>query len=229
MSLDVNILKSFKIFSDLGTDQLYRIIKYFDERKIDRGEVFLTQGQATDNTFLIVSGFVKMYDVSADGQELIVDILKNGDIANILSTFANRDQFANAVAMTPVKVLVIKKKDLKLILKTNPDTVLNAMGSLADMCIEKINLVHDLSFRLVIHRLSKILISILEDENDWPHLTQYEMAAMIGTSRKAVNRALKDLEDKNAIVIGRKGISITDKELLHTIIYEKGHMSARLF
>jgi DNA-binding transcriptional regulator YhcF (GntR family) len=42
---------------------------------------------------------------------------------------------------------------------------------------------------------------------------------MIGTSRKAVNRALKEMEEENAIRVDRKGITIIDKNQLEKLIH----------
>ncbi len=217
MSISIDTLKSIKVFSDLDVHHLNQITAYFSEKFVEKGQIFLFEGEQPEHLYFIVSGFVKMYDYSSHGQEFIVDILKKGDIANISSTFSDHDQLANAVAVTPVLLYLIKKDDFKYILQNYPGTVINALKVLADMVYRAWSLAHDISFELVIQRLAKILLKINEAESEWPRLTQSEMAAMIGTSRKAVNHALKILEDKRAITINRKGVTINNPCLLKTL------------
>jgi CRP-like cAMP-binding protein len=84
-----------------------------------------------------------------------------------------------------------------------------------------ITLVEDLSFRHVTARVAKILIE--QDASAVAsgasgkavhRLTQQEMAAMAGTAREMVGRALKELEATGAIRIQRGRITVVNRARL---------------
>ena len=51
-----------------------------------------------------------------------------------------------------------------------------------------------------------------------PHITQQDLASMVGTSRVVVNRSLRVMEEKKAIRLERRHIMITDEEALKRLV-----------
>ena len=103
---------------------------------------------------------------------------------------------------------------------------LATVQALAGALRHLVTLVEDLSFRHVTARVAKIL---LEQEaaqgasNDGSQskpahrLTQQEMAAMAGTAREMVGRALKELEGAGAIRIQRGRITVVNRDRLRLL------------
>ena len=81
------------------------------------------------------------------------------------------------------------------------------------------SLIEDLSFRHVIGRLARILLDYAGDgAASEPRLTQRDMAAMAGTAREVISRALKTLEEDGLIRIERNRIIITNKDTLGKMV-----------
>ena len=89
----------------------------------------------------------------------------------------------------------------------------------ADQIRYLVTLVEDLSFRSVMGRVAKILMMYMSDAYS-PHLriTQRDIAAMAGTAREVVSRALRALEDDGYIVVDHSRINITDPDALQELI-----------
>jgi CRP/FNR family transcriptional regulator len=86
-----------------------------------------------------------------------------------------------------------------------------------------VTLVEDLSFRHVLGRVTKILLTHAGDAvGTSDHLTQQEMAAMAGTAREVVARSLKALEEQGFIRLERHRIVIADKKSLEDIVADSG-------
>ena len=86
-------------------------------------------------------------------------------------------------------------------------------------------LVEELSFKHVTSRLAKILLDQVRQapegngEAHAPHrITQQELAAMVGTAREVVARALKNLEKQGAIKVARQRIVIVNRKELERLI-----------
>jgi CRP/FNR family transcriptional regulator len=104
-----------------------------------------------------------------------------------------------------------------------PKVSLNTSKVLAERMRQLVTLVEDLSFRHVLGRVTKILLTHTGDGVDAKeHLTQQEMAAMAGTAREVVARSLKALEEQGYIRIERHRIVITDKKSLEEIVADSG-------
>lgn len=215
MVVQVEFIKSIPYFSGLGEAELDAIRKYIFEKKAERGEIFLFEGEPAEVVYFVTAGAVKTFKTSADGKEQILHIIRPGESFNDAPVFSGGENLASAEAMGPVVLNMIKKSDLEVILREYPQVALNTINILSQRVQHMVSLVEDLSFRHVTSRVAKILLEYAGDgTSERPRLTQQEMAAMIGTAREMVGRSLKTLEEKGTIRLDRHRIIITNQEAL---------------
>jgi CRP/FNR family transcriptional regulator len=223
MTIDINFLKSIPYFSVLNQQELEAIKFSFSEKTVQRGEVILMEGEHSDIMFFVAAGAVKVFKTSAQGKEQILSIARPGEALNDVAVFDGGVNPVNAQALGPVTLYTLKKDRLESIMQQYPKIALNTSKVLASRMRELVTLVEDLSFRHVLGRVTKILLTHTGDGagiND--HLTQQEMAAMAGTAREVVARSLKTLEEQGHIRLERHRIVITDKKSLEEIVAESG-------
>jgi CRP-like cAMP-binding protein len=219
MAIDSEFLKSNPYFSGLNTAELSLIGQHMFEKRVERGEVILLEGEPADTLFFINSGVVKIFKTSIEGKEQILNIVRPGESFNDVSIFDDGPNPASAQAMGPAILYGIKKDELKVILREYPKVVLNIIRVLAERVRQLVSLVEDLSFRHVIGRVAKILLEHAGDgTGPGPRLTQQEMAAMAGTVREVVSRSLRALEEDGVIRLERNRIVITDKKALQEMV-----------
>jgi len=215
MAVQLEFIKSFPYFSGLGQAELDSIRKYIFERKAERGEFLLFEGEPAETLYFVVTGVVKVFKTSADGKEQILQIIRPGESFNDVPVFSGGENLASAEAMGAVVLNMIKKSDLEVILREHPQVALNVIQVLSQRVQHLVSLVEDLSFRHVTGRVAKILLEYAGDgTGEKPRLTQQEMAAMIGTAREMVGRSLKTLEEEGTIRLDRHRIIITNREAL---------------
>ena len=98
-----------------------------------------------------------------------------------------------------------------------PGVALAITRTFARALREAMALVEDLAFRDVTSRLAKIL---LEGKNGGtPRLTQELLAAMAGSRREVVGRALKALSQEGAIRLERGRIHVLDHKVLERLAW----------
>jgi CRP/FNR family transcriptional regulator len=81
----------------------------------------------------------------------------------------------------------------------------------------------DLSLRTVVARVARVLVDrargaqtlVEESASSSPHYTHDEIAAMVGSVREVVQRALKALEHAGLIQMARGRIQVVDVEALN--------------
>jgi CRP/FNR family transcriptional regulator len=207
----------------MNATELEAIKLSFSEKTFQRGEVILLEGNLSDTLFFVAAGAVKVFKTSAQGKEQILNIARPGEALNDVPIFDGGMNPASAQALGPVTLYGLKKDKLQSIMRQYPQIALNTSKVLAGRMRQLVNLVEDLSFRHVLGRVTKILLTHADDgtgTND--HLTQQEMAAMAGTAREVVARSLKSLEEQGYIRLERHRIVITNKQSLEEIVAESG-------
>jgi CRP-like cAMP-binding protein len=223
MTIDVAFLKSIPYFAVMNTTELEAIKSSFSEKTVQRGEVILLEGNFSDALFFVAAGAVKVFKTSSQGKEQILNIARPGEALNDVPVFDGGTNPVSAQALGPVTLCSIKKDKLIGIMQQYPQMAINTSKVLAGRMRELVNLVEDLSFRHVLGRVTKILLTHAGDgtsAND--HLTQQEMAAMAGTAREVVARSLKALEEQGYIRLERHRIIITNKKSLEDIVADSG-------
>lgn len=219
MAVDAEFLQSIPYFSGLGPAELDSISKFFFEKTAERGDIILFEGEPSEALYFVASGVVKVFKTSAEGKEQILRLIRPGESFNDVSVFDGGPSPASAQAMSPVTLYGITKSDLEAILRQHPQVAMNVNKVLASRVRDLVSLVEDLSFRHVTGRVAKILLEHAGNgKGPRPRLTQQDMAAMAGTVREVVGRALKALEEEGAIRLDRHRIIITDKEALRDMV-----------
>ena len=216
MSVEIEALKTINYFNNLDAVELKAISSYMIEQSVNKGEIFLFEGEWSDYLFFLIAGLVKVYKTSQNGKEQILHIAPPGESLNDVSTFDGGTNQASMLAMTPVTLYALRKADLTTILEEHPHIYLNILKALAYRIRRDSNLVEELSSTQVSGRLAKLLLGKYAGEEAtvglW--LTQQDMASMIGTCREVVNRSLKIMEEKGAIRLGRHRILVLNKDIL---------------
>ncbi len=215
MAVQEEFIKSIAYFSHLGPDELTSVQRFVFEKTVERGDIILFEGEPAEVLYFVISGVVKIYKTSADGKEQILHLIRPGESFNDVPVFNGGANLATAEAMGPVVLYRIEKTDLATILKDCPQVSLNILRVLSEKMTRLVMLVEDLSFRHVTGRVARILLEYTGSSGaQRPRLTQQEMAAMAGTVREVIGRALKSLEKDGSVRIERHRVVITDKQSL---------------
>jgi len=127
---------------------------------------------------------------------------------------------ASAAALEPSVVYVVRRAELRHLITTRPEVAEAVVQTLASALRHLVALVEDLSLRTVTARVAKILLdqeASSHDEQHAYHLTQREMAALVGSAREVVGRALKELEAAGAIEMRQGRAVVLSRERLRML------------
>lgn len=215
-------VQCINIFKDLTEDERQEIISSFKKEKFSKGETIFTPFEDFENFYMVHSGKIILYEVSASGKKIINNVLENGDIFFNFSLLLDIKFKVNNFAEALDEVLIYKmnKKDFLNIILKYPKVALNVIKELVFKLNEADNRIRDLalnsaSIRAIneLLRLSKkygidmgqgkIKINI--------RLTHEEFAEMIGTSRETATRILKKLKKLAFIDITKEHLIVFNK------------------
>ena len=219
MAIEIELIKKIAYFAGLSATELETIKPHILEKKADRSEIIIYDGEPAEALYFVVSGAVKVFKTSADGKDQILNIVPPGESFNDSTIFRGGPNQANAQAIVPTMLYEIRKAEVNALLQKHPQIAINAINVLAGQANQLVSLVEDLSFKHVIGRVAKILLQHAADNaNPGLRLTQQEMAALAGSAREVVGRSLKSLESDGIIRIERHKIVIANKEALKGLV-----------
>ena len=219
MTVETELLKSIPYFAGLSSAELDSIKPHVLERKAERGEIILYDGEPAEALFFVISGAVKVFKTSVDGKDQILSIVRPGESFNDAPIFDGGTNPASVQAIVPTVLYELRKSELGAILQHHQQIAINTIKVLAGRVRQLVSLVEDLSFKHVIGRVAKILLNNAADgTNPGLRLTQQEMAALAGSAREVVGRSLKSLEEDGIIRLERHRIVIANKAALRELV-----------
>ena len=126
MAVTDKILAKMHYFTGLTPDELEEVRKSIAfEKRIEKGQTLLFEGDQSEYMYLIVSGAVKVYKKSANNKEQILNVTTSGESLNDVSTFDGGLDTANMLAMTPVHLYAVRKSDIETLFFKYPKIARN--------------------------------------------------------------------------------------------------------
>lgn len=221
MPVESEELRKASLFAPLSEDDMARVAAVTVERHYERGDIIILEGDRGGALYFVRSGLIKVFKSSPGGKEQVLRLIEAGRTFNDVPALDAGPNPASAAALEPSIVYATGGAELRRLIAERPGVALATVQALAGALRHLVTLVEDLSFRHVTARVAKILIeqdaSVVASgaAGKAAHrLTQQEMAAMAGTAREMVGRALKELEATGAIRIQRGRITVVNRERL---------------
>jgi len=215
MNITVENIGRLRYFAGVENDRLAGLPSLFNQKSFIKGQTIVSEGDSQENLYFVSAGVIKIYKTSSEGKEQIIKIVRPGESFNDVTVFGGSFCPYSAQALGNTVIYWIHKNDLLPVIEKNWRIVRNALEIISEQARLLLTLVEDLSFKNVTGRVAKILLqNSAPGPEGYQRLTQYEMAAMAGTAREVVGRALKNLEDSGAISLERHRIVIKDRSYL---------------
>ena len=223
MPIDVEALRQIPLFTSLSQEELRHVAALTVERHYDRGNIILLEGDMGGALHYVRSGLVKVYKTSPAGKDQVLRLIAAGNTFNDVPALDGGPNPASASALEPSTIYVIQRAELRKLILTRPEVAEAVVKTLANALRHLVSLVEDLSLRHVTARVAKILLdqeaSAREGQQVY-RLTQREMAALGGTAREVVGRALKELEAAGAIEMRQGRAVVVNHERLRLLSSE---------
>ncbi len=216
MASSADFLRSLPYFTSLGAEDLKRIENQVLERSFAKGEILFLEGEPCHGLYVVKSGRVRIFKSSPQGREQVLLIAGQGDSFNDVPVFDGGPNPASASALEPSTVYIVPGESLLSLVADCPAAQV-IIRLFATRLRHLTMVVEDLSFHSVVSRLARMLLGLAVVEgkaSPMPRLTQDEMAAIVGSVRDVIGRALRALERAGAIRIEGKRIFVEDPQKL---------------
>jgi CRP-like cAMP-binding protein len=218
----LELLQGLPYFRSVPAGDVQALATRLRERHYQAGDVIFRKGDPSEGLGVVLRGRVRTVTTSPEGREQVLKTFGAGRTFADIAVFDDEPQPAEAIAVSASTVVFIPQADLLDLLTHHPDAAVETIRLFASRLRAYKQMVEDLSLRTVIARVARLLIDrargiqtlVEESASSSPEYTQDEIAALVGSVREVVQRALKTLEHAGLIQMTRGQIEIIDVEAL---------------
>jgi CRP/FNR family cyclic AMP-dependent transcriptional regulator len=218
----VQLFKQVPYFRSLPPGEVRELAARLRQRHYRANDVILRKGDRCEGLCIVLSGRVRTVSTSEQGREQVLKVFGPGRTFADIPVFDDEPNPAEAVAVIESTIVVVPQADVLDLLRRHPDVCLDVLRLFASRLRAYKQVVEDLALRTVVARVARLLVdrargapTLVEEPAD-RSLTyaQDEIAAMVGSVREVVQRALKALEHAGLVEIERGRIYVIDADAL---------------
>lgn len=191
-------------------------------RRVPRGEAIFEQGAPATHFYLLLHGRLKVMQVTADGQQIIVRVVHPGDLFGFARALQRIDYPGTAIAAAESIVLVWLTDLWPVFVEQNPALAIGAMQTIGQRLEEAHMRIREMSTEEVERRVAHAVLRLIKqagktEENgiriDF-QISRQDIAEMTGTTLHTVSRILSAWESKGLVEGGRQKLLVLDPERL---------------
>ncbi len=186
-----------------------------------KGSQVLCEGDSGEIVYFILSGRAKVTLYGEEGREIVLAVLEQGEMFGEMSIIDDKPRSANVEAVRDLECLVLSRERFLGFLASHHRVYMMFLAHLTARLREATRKIGGLALLDVCGRIAHTLMGMAKDvdetksaktDSDEGYVieierpTHEELAAMIGSSREVVSRALKKMTQEGYIKIEKHSI-----------------------
>jgi CRP/FNR family transcriptional regulator, cyclic AMP receptor protein len=209
-------LSEMAVFQDLTPREMEELNRITTMSTVARGRVFYRPEEPGEVLFILKEGRVQLYRISPEGKKLVITTLGPHTLFGEMALLGTRMHNTFAEAVDDCLICVMSRTDLERMILSKPRVALRILEITGKRLREAEERLENMAFKGIPARLASLLMRLSEEqESDTiSGLTHQDLAESVGTYRETATQVLNDLKSQGLIEIGRKRITILDKEAL---------------
>ena len=216
------LLEELEIFRNVAAEAMEEVNRRARRRKLRKGELLFNLGDPSDALYIIVSGRIRIWTVSASGVEVTLNVQLAGGIFGEIGMLDGNARTAGASAMTPTEIIIISRNSFFRALDQDSRLARNVIELLCQRLRWTSARMEDAVFCPGPQRLARILTHLALDHSRGTQrgreitlkLTQGELAQWTAMSRESLNKLLNRWIDEGVLLQEKGVLTICKPDLL---------------
>lgn len=184
------------------------------------GQLIYLQETRAECFYYIVSGTVKCFISSPEGDERILTLPHAGELIGEAAFFDQQPRMSSAMAVTKCELVAVDRQRLEQVFASCPGLAIAMLEDLA----RRVRLLSehvDGEFLQADKRIARHLLSLIPEADGRLRCTHEEIGASVGVSRVTVSRVLGEFDRKGWVQTGYKLLRLLDRPALEHFLREK--------
>lgn len=223
-SLDAS-LAGLSLFGDLGGDQRAQVLRHARRIRLPANDTLFTQGAPGEAFYILLSGRLKVTQVTADGRQLIVRIVHPDELCGFVKAIGRETYPATASAITEVDLIAWPVSEWDAVLSLTPSLALGAIRAIGRKLDEAHTRLREMTTQEAERRMAHTVLRLAEEAGEtrsgttqiaFPFSRQ-DVADMTGSTLHTTSRIMAAWEAQGILVRARRKIVIADMAALRCI------------
>lgn len=220
-----DLLARVSLFASLREEELDLLLEATTTKRLEPKEVLCRKGDPGNQLYGILSGSLKVTTTAADGKDVLFGLMGAGEVIGEIALLDGEERSATVTAVEETELLTLHRRELIPFLEKNPRAAIGLAVVLAARVRSLSDRAEDRQTMPLAGRLSKRLLALSESHGKRPivggpvevHMSQQDLADLVGTSRESVNKQLRAWEDEGLVGLGRGRVVLQQPERLAEI------------
>jgi len=215
----IGYLQMVDIFQDLTEEEIEEIDRATTMSSCRKGKILYMPEDTSEVLFLLKKGRIQLYRLSPDGKKLVIATIGPGSVFGEMALIGQGMHNTFAEATEECVLCVMSRDDLERLLVTKPKVALRIFETLGRRLKEAELRLEEIAFKGIPARLASLLLLLADEQGSdrITGLTHQDLGEQIGTYRETTTQTLNIFKTEGLIEIGRKRITILDREGLKRI------------
>ncbi len=212
-------LSELAVFQDLSPREMEELNRITTMSTVSKGRVFYRPEEPGEVLFILKEGRVQLYRISPEGKKLVITTLGPHTLFGEMALLGTKMHNTFAEAVEDCLICVMSRADLERLILNKPQVALRLLSITGKRLREAEERLENMAFKGIPARLASLLLRLSEEQesNEITGLTHQDLAESVGTYRETATQVLNDLKSSGLIEIGRKRITILDREGLEEV------------
>ncbi|HEY3928089.1 MAG TPA: Crp/Fnr family transcriptional regulator [Candidatus Koribacter sp.] len=218
------------LFRGLSEVELGFLLPRIVQKRASAGEIIFSEGDPCAGLYVVQSGNLRIFKVSASGREQVLAIEGPGSSVAELPVFDGGAYPASAQAVNDCTLLFLSKQEFQALCLKYPRVALKVLAVVGSRLRRLVAIIEELSFTTVRHRLIAMLLRMAQTEGERKgdavtltfNASNTELAAQIGTVRELVSRNLSRLQSEGLIAMDNRDLTIPSMAKLQSELENSG-------
>jgi CRP/FNR family transcriptional regulator len=213
------LLKSCKLFSDLGPRELDGIQQVAVRKEYRKGQTVFREGEPSRGFCLVVTGAVKVFRVGPDGRERVIHVIEAGDSFAEAAMFMEAYPATAEALVSTTAVVLVEKNGFKQLLARDPKLSFKIIGTLVRWLARMRDALTDLTLKEVPARFASYVLSLPADPGKpiKMNISKTTIAQMLGTTKETFSRLLHRLAQHRILTYRGNQVRIVNRKRLERI------------
>lgn len=187
----------------------------------EKGDNGFDSSDTQENFYFIIDGKIKISQINIEtGKEQTLYLLSKGDMFDVVTLLDNDEHEYVSEVLEKSYVVEVPISTVRRLIESNIEFQSMFFPYMAKQLRRMEDLVTDISLYDVYHRIIRLFTRFTNNKNGdnslslIENLSHEELASMVGSVRKVVNRNLQKLKDEGVIELSRKHIKLKNFQKL---------------
>src|SRR5579885_2976182 len=220
----VNTLRSCRLFSGLPLSDLEAIAEVAVVKSLEKDDYLFHEGDPAVGFYIVQRGAVNVHRVSPAGKEQVIHIFRAGDSFAEVALASDQGYPADARALEPTQVLLLRKDGMLDLLKRRPELALRMLGSMSTHLRVLVAQLEDLTLKDVETRLANWLVKRCPNPHSETAVrielktNKRVLAAELGTVSEKFSRTLAKFREQKLVTVKGKMVTVLSPARLNALL-----------